>query len=326
MKKLFLAIALLASVASCTKDDVINQDKEEIGFGGPFIENSTKAAVDPSYVTTDDQTKNNLTSFKVYGTVKDVNIFNGNTVSKGSSAYETAAWSCDGATQYWVAGANYIFDAVVDATTVNTDINTGLPVSLSYTASTQKDMLHNRVTTTGKPTTNNGLVTFSFTHLLSKVKFTVENTTEETATNYRYTVTGITITNAYTDGKYAVVAQKDSKSNDVAEKTWFDQTIGTQSIADMTIASKTIEECATEVLLIPGATVGVSFNVNVQVKSGDNWVTISSTPVTKTGVVTLQANNAYNFQVTVGLNNKIEFTATTLPTWTTNADENITIQ
>lgn len=321
MKKLFLAIALLASVASCTKDDVINESKEAIGFAGPFVENSTKAAVDPSYVTTDDQTKKNLTSFKVYGTVENVNIFNGNTVSKGSSAYGTAAWSCDGVTQYWVAGADYIFDAVVDATTVNTDINTGLPVSLSYTAATQKDMLHNRVTTTGKPTTNNGLVTFSFTHLLSKVKFTVKNTTEETATNYRYTVTGITITNAYADGKYAVVAQ-----NDVAEKTWFDQTIGTQSIADMTIASSTTEECATEVLLIPGATVGVSFNVNVQVKSGDNWETISSTPVTKTDVVTLQANNAYNFQVTVGLNNKIEFTATNLPTWTTNADNDITIQ
>ena len=315
MKKLFLAIALLATVASCTKDNVINQDKELIGFGGPFISNSVKSAADPSYVTTDDNTKNNLTSFNVYGAVEGVNIFNGNLVSKGSSAYGSA-WSCAGTTQYWVAGADYIFDAVVDATTVNTDNQTGLPVSLYYEASTQKDMLHNRVTTTGKPTTNNGLVAFSFTHLLSKVKFTVENTTSADATNYRYTVTDIVITNAYATGKYAVVDQKDSENKDVTKNTWFDLTKGTQSIADMTIASNTTEECAKEVLLIPGAEVGVTFNVNAQIKDGNDWKTLTTTPVTKTGVVTLVANNAYNFQVSVGMGGKIEFTANTLPSWT----------
>ena len=285
MKKIFLAIALLSSVASCTKDDVTSQNREAIGFGGPFISNTLKGAIDPSYVTTNDNSKNNLTSFNVYGAVEGVNIFNGNTVSKGTSAYGTAAWSCDGTTQYWVAGANYIFDAVVDATVVNTDNTTGLPQSLSYTASTQKDMLHNRVTTTGKPSTNNGLVTFTFTHLLSKVKFTVENTTSADATNYRYTVTDITITDAYAAGKYAVVDQKDSKNVDVTKNTWFDLTPGTQTIADMTIASNKTEECATEVLLIPGANVGVTFKVNAQIKDGDDWKTLTTTSVTSASLI-----------------------------------------
>lgn len=312
MKKLFLAIALLVSVVSCTKDNVINQDKELIGFGGPFISNSVKSAEDPSYVTTDDNTKNNLTSFNVYGAVEGVNIFNGNLVSKGSSAYGSA-WSCAGTTQYWVAGANYIFDAVVDATTVNTDINTGLPVSLSYTASTQKDMLHNRVTTTGKPTTNNGLVAFSFTHLLSKVKFTVENTTASTATNYQYTISDIVITNTYATGDYAVPAG-----------TWSNTTSGTQSVNAITVASAKSQESDKEVLLIPGANVGVSFKVNIQIKSGDEWKTLSTTPVTKSNVVTLAANTAYNFQISVGLDDEIKFTAKPLPDWT-NANPNPSI-
>lgn len=312
MKKLFLAIALLVSVVSCTKDNVINQDKELIGFGGPFISNSVKSAEDPSYVTTDDNTKNNLTSFNVYGAVEGVNIFNGNLVSKGSSAYGSA-WSCAGTTQYWVAGANYIFDAVVDATTVNTDTNTGLPVSLSYTASTQKDMLHNRVTTTGKPTTNNGLVAFSFTHLLSKVKFTVENTTASTATNYQYTISDIVITNTYATGDYAVPAG-----------TWSNTTSGTQSVNAITVASAKSQESDKEVLLIPGANVGVSFKVNIQIKSGDEWKTLSTTPVTKSNVVTLAANTAYNFQISVGLDDEIKFTAKPLPDWT-NANPNPSI-
>lgn len=308
MKKLFLAIALLATVASCTKDNVTSQNNEAIGFGKPFVPNTVRS-IDPSY----GPNAVALTAFNVYGTVEGVNIFNGNTVSKGDSEYGTEAWSCTGTTQYWVAGANYIFDAVVGATAVNQDATTKLPTSLSYTASTQTDMLHNRVTTTGKPADNNGLVTFEFTHLLSKVKFTVENTTASTATNYQYTISDIVITNTYATGDYAVPAG-----------TWSNTISGTQSVNAITVASASSEESATEYLLIPGANVGVSFKVNVQIKSGDEWKTLSTTPVTKSNVVTLAANTAYNFQISVGLDDEIKFTAKPLPDWT-NANPNPSI-
>ena len=62
MKKILLAIALLATVASCSKDDVTSQNQEAIGFGGPFIENTVKAT-DPSY------SNNDIAQFNVYGTV-----------------------------------------------------------------------------------------------------------------------------------------------------------------------------------------------------------------------------------------------------------------
>lgn len=310
MKKyLYIAIAA-ATLASCSQDDTLDAIQgEAIQFGNVFVGKSTRAAeaTDPSYSTTTGKGVA-LTAFKVYGTVGGVNIFDGDNVTKGTAAYGDA-WGCDGGAQYWVAGANYVFDAVVDATVTTTDETTGMPTSLNYKVSTQKDMLHQRVTTTGQPTANNGLVAFQFTHLLSKVKFTVSNTSNSNATNYRYTITDIVITNAYTEGDCSVPAH-----------TWSNQVAGTYNIYDMTVSSNTTEECATEVLLIPGANIGISFNLNVQIKNGDKWETISTVPFSKTEAVTLVANNAYNFKATYAMGGDIQFTAVQMPEWTSGGD------
>ena len=310
MKKIFFGILAMAAMAACATDEPIALNQEAIQFGNAFVDNSVRGAADPSYGTT-----NNLTSLNVYGAVEGVNIYNG---VKIQGTLGAAVWNFVGTvpTQYWIDGANYIFDAVVDATSVATDTATGLPTSLYYEASSQKDMLHKRETCRGKYN-ETGVVSFTFTHLLSKVKFTVENTTAETATAYRYTITDIQLTNAYATGKYAVVEQE-YNSETVSAGAWFAQTAGTHTIADMTIASKTTEECAKEVLLIPGASVGITFKVNVQMKDSldsNNWKTITTTPKTYTAVVTLEANKAYNFKVTLGLDEPIKFTATTLNTW-----------
>lgn len=304
MKKLLISMLAVATLASCAKEETLSFDKgEAIQFGNAFVDNATRAT-DPSYNTT---TKP-LTSFKVYGAVEGVNIFDGDTVEKGSAAYG-AAWTIqDAPTQYWIEGANYTFDAVVDATSVTTDDEaTGLPTSLKYNTNTQKDMLHNRVTTVGKPTANDGLVAFTFTHLLSKVKFTVTNNTASTATRYRYTVSEIKITNANLVGDYAIPGG-----------TWSGVTTGEYSIPDMTIASNSTVDCEAEVLLIPGSTVGMTFNVNVQMLDEATWKTIKTYPKTYTDVKALVANNAYNFKVTVGLDDDIQFTATQSPTWDGN--------
>ena len=302
MKKLFVALCAIAALAACAKEELVGVNQEAIQFGGPFVENSTRAAVDPSYNAT------NLNAFNVYGAVEGVNIFAGATVTKGTAAYGEA-WTVSGApTQYWIAGANYIFDAVVDATEVVKDTNTGLPTTLKYNTNTQKDMLHQRVTTVGKPTENNGLVAFTFTHLLSKVKLTVENTTANTATDYRYTISNIAITNANLTGDYAVAG------------TWSNVTAGSYSIPNITVESATTKECAAEVLLIPGTNlVGINFKVNVEMKSGDTWKTITTTPKTYENVIALTANTAYNFTISVGLDNTIQFTAKPVNSWTENA-------
>lgn len=300
MKKLLISMLAVATLASCAKEETLSFDKgEAIQFGNAFVDNATRAT-DPSYNTT---TKP-LTSFNVYGAVEGVNIFDGDTVVKGDAAYG-AAWTIQNApTQYWIEGASYTFDAVVDATSVTPDSATGLPTSLNYNTNTQKDMLHNRFTTVGKPTENNGLVAFTFTHLLSKVKFTVTNNTASTADRYRYTVSAIKITNANLVGDYAIPGG-----------TWSGVATGEYSIPDMTIASNSTVDCEAEVLLIPGSTVGMTFNVNVQMHDGTTWKTIKTYPKKYENVKALVANNAYNFTVTVGLDNDIQFTATQSPTW-----------
>lgn len=307
MKKFILSAAILASLASCNFNNTINSNYDYIEFGNAFVENNVRAAEDPSYGT-----HNPLKSITVYGAVEGVNIFPGVTVE---GTPDGSAWvQKTGTTQYWIAGAEYIFDAVVGATAVTTDSNTGLPTSLTYDTATQTDMLHQRVTTTGKPVENNGLVAFTFKHLLSKVKLTVENTTAADATGYRYTISDIKLTNVYTKGDYAVSAG-----------TWSSLTTDTYSIANITVASAASEECETEVLLIPGANIGISFKVNTQMHNGSEWKTITTSDLkVYENVKVLVANSAYNFKVSVGLDDQIKFTVTENPSWT--VEDPVTIQ
>ncbi len=313
MKKVLISLFAVAAMVSCSNNEVVDLNQEAIAFGNAFVDNSTRGAVDPSY------NASNLAQFNVYGAVETytnpvtyVNLFDGDVVTKGTADYGEA-WKIDpnAPVQYWLKGADYIFDAVVDATSVETDTNTGLPTSLTWHHSTQKDMLHNRVTTTGKPTTNNGLVSFTFTHLLSKIKFTVVNNTPASATNYRYRIGNINITDANLAGKCSV-----------PEHTWTITNNSTYSgIADVVVASGTTEECANEVLLIPGVDaddkVGIAFNVNVEMEDGaGNWKLITTRTESFPKHIKLNANTAYNFKVTVGLNETIEFTAQPVASWT----------
>ena len=312
MKKILFSILAMAAMAACATDEPIALNREAIQFGNAFVDNSVRGAVDPSYGTA-----KALDSIVVYGAVNNVNIYNGVAI-KGTLG--AAVWNFVGTvpTQYWIDGANYVFDAVVDATSVEQNSATLLPVSLHYTASTQKDMLHKRVTCTGKINAT-GVVPFTFTHLLSKVKFTVENTTASTATGYQYTITDITLTNAYKEGDYAVPSVAAVTANPDAVGTWTSLVPdGTHTIADMTVASATTAECAQEVLLIPGAKVGITFNVIVQMKKGTNWVdivTYEKKYLPADVNVTLEANKAYNFKVTLGLDEPIQFTATEMNAW-----------
>ena len=190
---------------------------------------------------------------------------------------------------------------------------------MKYDAAGQKDMLHQRVTTVGKPN-ENGLVAFTFTHLLSKVKFTVTNNTAAQATQYQYTITDITLTNANLTGDYTYANAVWGWANYAKGQ----DNKGTYSIADMTISSNSSVECANEVLLVPSANaddkVGMTFNVNVQMKKGSDWVTVKTYEKSYTNVMALEANKAYNFSLTVGLDDNIKFTANPVNSWVTVDD------
>lgn len=316
MKKLFISMLAVAALASCSQEDVIVADKGDlIGFNS-FVENSTRAtaATDPSYKAS------SLAYFDVYGAVGGVNIYDGDRVARGSAALG-AAWTmdADAPKQYWIAGASYKFAAVVDATSVTTDTTTGtgLPTVLSYTTANQTDMLYDYVETVGQPANESGLVEFQFTHLLSKVKFSVTNTTQSTATNYRIVVTEAKLTNVYPSGTYAV-------NGDAG--TWTPATASEYELEDLIVASATTEYNSKEVLLIPGSAVGVYVKAEIQAiaHGGKNWTKVSEVEKPFTNVLgvtgstpnVLVANNAYHFAVSLGIGTEIQFTATALPDWT----------
>ena len=288
MKKLFTILAVAAAVVACQKNEIVALDKgEAISFGNAFVENAVRA----DYSTTD------LTSFTLYGTVNNVNIYNEVAVTKGTANYGDA-WTCP-VQQYWIEGAAYKFAAVVDADDVNVDANK-MPTSLVYAAAGQKDMLYKYVEKTGQAKGDNDIVSFTFTHLLAKAYFTLTNNTNDA--KYTYSITKVKVTNAYQNGVYEVTGDTGSWTGSNPDATNFD------SIEDVVYGTPGTNA---EVLLIPGASVGVSFTVTLKIDNKE----VTSFDVNKTAVVTPTANSVYNFNVALSPNDPIQFTVTAKPNW-----------
>lgn len=299
MKKLFTILAVAAAVVACQKNETIALDNgEAIAFGNAFVENSVRA----DYSSTD------ITAFKVYGTVNNVNIFDGDNVTKGDAAYG-APWTLTDATtgavitQYWVADAQYKFAAVVDANKVNTDAK-GMPTSLEYAAADQKDMLYNYV----ERKNDKSIVGFTFTHLLAKAYFTVTNNIADT--KYTYTISEVNVTNAYQNGVYTIGVVEDDKIN-YAKGSWTGSNASDTAFASIQNVANGTPQTNAEVLLIPTASVGVSFTVTLKIDGKE----VTSYPVSKTAVVTLAANSIYNFNVVFEALDQIQFTVTAKPNW-----------
>ena len=315
MKKLFTILAVAAAMVSCAKEEVVSFDQGEAIEFGSFVDNATRAeqATDPSYTTTGENP--NLTSFNVYGAVNGVNIFNGNLVEKKTAGYGDV-WSLTGSRQYWIDGADYEFVAVVDGnkkvgenviTSTTLDANSGIPTSITYNIDGATDLLCAHVVR--EDNTDKSVVAFNFTHLLSKVKFSVTNTTDAAANNYRIVLTEAKITGVYSTGSYGV-----------ATKAWTASSTTDYTLENLTINSNATQYHSSEVLLIPGNNVGVVVKAKVQATAdGQNWKDVSTIEKTFTNVLgtdgKLVANNAYHFAVTLGIGTEIQFTATTMPEW-----------
>lgn len=351
MKKLFISMLAVAALASCSQEDVIVADKGDlIGFNS-FVENSTRAT-DPTYGAQP------LTQFYVYGTVQGtgngvVNIYDGDVVTgvvgeketiKDENGVETKvdkAWSCD-VKQYWIAGAQYNFAAVVDVDKnsnklpdgVTVDTTTGMPKTIVYTTANQNDLLYAEATATGKAT-GNGKVNFTFEHLLAKAQFTV---TSNTVGGYYYTVKDIMVSN-YEGGTYTI-AYADADNDGKDDGTW---TPGTATNVAFGKVEKVTKATAgktndTQMLLVPTTNdFKVSFTVEIWNGDGegDDEVLLGQT-VYKDGD-TDTAHNAlpvatdlvkgytYNFNLNLSVGELIQFTVTTNPTWANGSDTTLTL-
>lgn len=302
MKKILISMLAVAALVSCSKEESIRVDQgEAIEFGNAFVDNATRAT-DPSY------SANDIEKFNVYGTVNGVVIYPGTEITKGTADYG-AAWTCP-VDQYWIAGANYKFVGIVDGNksgVTETTVENGMPTSIRYTADGATDLLCQTIDYTAKTDgTANGLVAFNFTHLLSKVNFTVNNGSTD-ATTYNFVVRDINF-NGATAATYDVEAEE-----------WGNATTGDKSLGNLAVPGGTPSvELTNEVLFIPGEYT-ITFTVDIYAGTISEANRVVSTPYAGS-THTLEAANAYNFNVGVSVGQKIQFTVEKQPTWADGGD------
>lgn len=258
-KTLFIALAALAALASCTSDDTVaQQPKQLIGFDG-FVNKSTRAT---------DATAQNLQDFAVYGFLDDATgtLFAGQKVYGG-----IGAWTYDN-TQYWSANHNYWFAAVAPFTAAHWTYDTNNVVSggkLTFdnaAADGEQDLLYaysGQITTPATLTASDpAKVQFTFNHALAKVVFRFSS--DYTNPNTRFSVEDITITNAYAAG----TADMDGVSNAAAnlnalvwDVTGQDNTFALNFGGIDKFVSTANATCETKYMLPANAAYNVTFTV-----------------------------------------------------------------
>ena len=177
MKKLLVITLAAISMAACMNEETTMLPQgDAISFDSAFIDNATRAAVDPSIKTA------TLDGFNVWGFVKayDGTIFNGTEVKKADGV-----WSYQG-TQYWVPNQPFYFAALAPMSSDDTnwdvtlatgdDAKLGLGTVSFTNVNGTEDLLYAKEMMQSKGLNeDNGPVKFQFQHLLSKVKFTFTN-------------------------------------------------------------------------------------------------------------------------------------------------------
>lgn len=205
-KNLLFAIAVLPFFAACSSEtvDTPSNDNMVIGFENPFINKTTKS-------TGNDLTNTNLNSFNVYGYVNDVAgvLFNNQEVtgSKGD-----AVWTYS-PLKYWVPGGNYSFTALAkngnQAMTFTKGTSFDGAGTITFTSDGDTDIAYDYQKVENAVPATQGIVGFTFKHLLSRIKLSVRNTTAETE-HITYKVTNAKITNAISSGSCALSNNTDA--------------------------------------------------------------------------------------------------------------------
>ena len=173
MKKAFVAILSLAALVACSQDTVVKtSDHAAISFEN-FVENKTRAAVDPSTTT------ESISEFSVWGFRGDAAAL----ILQEELVYKTpeGVWMYDNL-QYWNEGADYFFAAVspVEDPQVEVDASglckTGLgKITFTNTSAGDVDLIYASQLIEKKDVNaaDPQPVKLKFAHLLSKVKFSM---------------------------------------------------------------------------------------------------------------------------------------------------------
>lgn len=322
MKRLVMCGVAVLALAGCTQNEVLNISSDRaIGFDA-YTGKGTRAVND----IIGEGSSSGFNKFIVYGSYansedQETVVFNGVTVSYSSS------WTYTNE-QYWQNG-NYNFAAYSDG---NGALSGGPTASYTHDGGLQiqnyvvgeKDLIFaTQTASVTDKTTYDEPVNLTFSHLLSKVKFTF---TETFADNLTVEVSNLKIVNSKTKGtyKYDTDAYKWEIGTDTKEITYKTLVVST---------SYTSEEC----YVLPQSTTGLTASFTVTVKdelgaevmskdfTGDDAVSLNVTNATK-----WQNGYAYNYtaELTPAVINPdakpIQFNATA-DTWKKNADGGLTI-
>lgn len=319
-----IGLAATAMLASCSNDETVEMAQSKaIGFSNAFVNNGTRSIVDPSFTT------ETLEDFAVYGFTQAGQIFNGTTVSAPGWTY--TPW------QYWVAGNTYTFGAIAPAAQKDNVSNVTLAggkvcMEVAFTNDGTVDLLHaapNAVVCDDAflAQTNIPKVGMTFSHQLSKVKFSFENAVGE---GYNVKVSNVKITDAYTNGTLTVAAAGNTwgeqKNNNLELN--FGNVVANDANADEAafIANAATLESYNEKLMIPmdTATYTVTFTAElfqgeVSLGSFDHRTTIKG--------VEFKLGYCYDFKATLTHENivdpenplkPIEFTVDGIEDWNQN--------
>ena len=300
MKKLFVGVLAIASMVACMNEETVRvQDPAAIGFEANWVENATRAdvAVDPSTTT------ESLTGFKVWGFMDSVDgkVFEGEEVtgSKGNFTYNNIAYWLPGHTYYFAALAPIGGNWTLDTKAAN---NYGAGIVNFINADGTEDLLYAANVEEAPALGQSKTVNFTFSHLLSKVKFTFTN--------------GFTNENMYIDVKNVrIVNAPKAGSINLAVENWWDNddwtlTNDTVELAFGDACAKTAmgktQVAANERLTIPASSAyeyEVKFEVALYMGGVEAY---KGTKTSKVSGVALEMGKAYNFTATLNASNFTE--------------------
>ena len=303
MKKLFVALLAVAGLTACFNEEVVRvQDPTAISFEANWVENATRAdvAVDPSTTT------ESLTGFNVWGFMDEVSgkVFEAEDVtgSVGNFTYTNTA--------YWLPGHTYYFAALAPMDSANVTVDTtyanelGLGVVNFENIDGTEDLIYAANKEVAPALGEAKTVKFTFSHLLSKVKFTFTN--------------GFTNPNMYIDVKDVRIVNAPAQANVVLNKDWWSANpwtdyVGTTVLAFGDACDKTamggIQVAANERLTIPASAAykyEVKFDVALYVGDVKAYPAGDEEYATKTSFVegvALEMGKAYNFTATLNGSN-----------------------
>lgn len=188
MKKLLVSLLAIAGLVACTNDEVVSVQKGNPIAFDTFVENVTRVGYNSG----------NLEGFDVWAFIESTNgrstILTGEDVNRN----DDGKWWY-GNTQYWVPGNTYYFAALAPMNSQNVrnlQLATGDAAykGLGTVEFTNVDGTEDLLYAATKVAANDqqGAVTFTFNHLLSKVKFSFTNTFDNE--NYSIKVRNIQMT------------------------------------------------------------------------------------------------------------------------------------